>query len=288
MEVRVQMTSSLFLSVTTFIYLLAALCYCGGWLFRNQLAGKIGSLVAWMGLGLLTGGLILRWVESYRLGIGHAPLSNFYESLVFGAWSVVLVYLVMELRYRNRALGVFPLSVAFLAMAYASFSPNVESKIQPLIPALKSNWLIAHVITCFLGYAAFAVACGLGMLYLLKRRSNPKGNPESSLLHRLPSIITLDELIYQNVVFGFLLLSLGIITGSVWANSAWGRYWSWDPKETWSLITWLVYALMLHSRMVRGWHGRRMAWLSIIGFACVLFTYFGVNFLLSGLHSYAQ
>ncbi len=281
------MTSSLFLSVSTFIYLLAALCYCASWLFRHQLAGKIGSLVAWMGLALLTAGLILRWVESYRLGIGHAPLSNFYESLVFGAWSVVLIYLIMEIRYRNRALGVFPLSVAFLAMAYASFSPNVESKIQPLIPALKSNWLIAHVITCFLGYAAFAVACGLGILYLLKRRANPQGNPESSVLHRLPSILTLDELIYQNVVFGFLLLSLGIITGSVWANSAWGSYWSWDPKETWSLITWLVYALMLHSRLVRGWHGRRMAWLAIIGFACVLFTYFGVNFLLSGLHSYA-
>ena len=105
---------------------------------------------------------------------------------------------------------------------------------------------------------------------------------------RLPSVQTLDELIYQNVVFGFLLLSVGIITGSVWANSAWGSYWSWDPKETWSLITWLVYAFMLHSRLIRGWHGRKIAWVSIIGFGCVLFTYFGVNFLLSGLHSYAQ
>jgi cytochrome c-type biogenesis protein CcsB len=250
--------------------------------------GRIATIVAWLGLTVQTAGLILRWVESYRLGIGHAPLSNFYESLVFGAWSVVLVYLVMEIRYRNRALGVFPLAVAFLAMAYASFSPGVESKIQPLIPALKSNWLIAHVITCFLGYAAFAVACGLGMLYLIKRSTNSPNNPGSSILQRLPGVQTLDELIYQNVVFGFLLLSVGIITGSVWANSAWGNYWSWDPKETWSLITWLVYAFMLHARLVRGWHGRKIAWVSIIGFGCVLFTYFGVNFLLSGLHSYAQ
>ncbi|UCG14463.1 MAG: c-type cytochrome biogenesis protein CcsB [Deltaproteobacteria bacterium] len=281
------MTSSLLLSVVTFILLGAALCYCGGWLFRRELLGKIATGIAWMGLIVLTVGLVLRWVESYRLGIGHAPLSNFYESLVFGAWSVVLVYLIMEIRYRSRALGVFPLALAFLAMAYASFSPGMESQIQPLIPALKSNWLIAHVITCFLGYAAFAVASGIGILYLIKCRASASNNPGSSVLRRVPNIKTLDELIYQNVIFGFLLLSVGIITGAVWANSAWGTYWSWDPKETWSLITWLVYALMLHSRLVRGWHGPRMAWLSIIGFACVLFTYFGVNFLLSGLHSYA-
>jgi cytochrome c-type biogenesis protein CcsB len=281
------MTSSLLLSIVTFTYLFAALCYGVSWLFRQEIVGKVASLISWGGLGLLTAGLILRWVESYRLGIGHAPLSNFYESLVFGAWSVVLIYLIMEIRYKNRALGVFPIAVAFLALAYASFSPSVESKIQPLIPALKSNWLIVHVITCFLGYAAFAVACGLGMLYLAKRVKQQSGNPDSGVLQLVPGTQTLDELIYQNVVFGFLLLSLGIITGAVWANSAWGNYWSWDPKETWSLITWLVYALMLHARMVRGWHGRRIAWLSIIGFICVLFTYFGVNFLLSGLHSYA-
>jgi cytochrome c-type biogenesis protein CcsB len=282
------MDSSLLLSIVTFVYLFSALCYCVSWVFRQETAGKIASWVAWLGMIVLAAGLILRWVESYRLGFGHAPLSNFYESLVFGAWSVVLVHLIMEMRYRNRALGVFPMAVAFLAMAYASFSPGVESKIQPLIPALKSNWLIAHVITCFLGYAAFALACGLGLFYLARRRVSPSGNPGATILARLPSAHTLDELIYQNVVFGFLLLSLGIITGSVWANSAWGTYWSWDPKETWSLITWLVYALMLHARLVRGWHGRRVAWLSIVGFACVLFTYFGVNFLLTGLHSYAK
>jgi cytochrome c-type biogenesis protein CcsB len=282
------MSSSLLLSVVTFIYLLAALCYGAGWLFRLKIMGKMGIWVAWSGMSLQGAGIILRWIESYRLGYGHAPLSNFYESLVFGAWSVVLIYLIMEVRYHNRALGVFPLAIAFLATAYASFSPNVESRIQPLIPALKSNWLIAHVITCFLGYAAFAVACGLGILYLIKRATGEPGNPGSTIWQLVPSIQTLDELIYQNVVFGFLLLSVGIITGSVWANSAWGNYWSWDPKETWSLITWLVYALMLHARLVRGWHGRRIAWLAIIGFCCVIFTYFGVNFLLSGLHSYAR
>jgi len=282
------MSSSLVLSLVTFVYLLAALAYGTGWLFRRGVLNRCATWISWLGVGLHGAGMLLRWVESYRMGFGHAPLSNFYESLIFGAWSVVLIYLLMEARYGSRELGVFPLSLAFLTMAYASFSPNVESKIQPLIPALKSNWLIAHVITCFLGYAGFAVASGLGILYLLKGPNQQLDNPGSGIRARIPSIQTLDELMYQNVVFGFLLLTVGIITGAVWANSAWGSYWSWDPKETWSLITWLVYALMLHARLVRGWHGRRIAWLSIIGFSCVIFTYLGVNFLLSGLHSYAR
>ena len=282
------MSSSLLLSLVTFLYLLAALGYGAGWLFRRSVLSRWATWVSWLGVGLNGAGMLLRWVESYRMGFGHAPLSNFYESLVFGAWSVALIYLLMEARYRSRELGVFPLGLAFFTMAYASFSPNVESKIQPLIPALKSNWLIAHVITCFLGYAGFAVACGLGIVYLLKGPNRQPDNPGSGIRARIPDLQTLDELMYQNVVFGFLLLTVGIITGSVWANSAWGNYWSWDPKETWSLITWLVYALLLHARLVRGWHGRRIAWLSIIGFSCVIFTYLGVNFLLSGLHSYAR
>jgi cytochrome c-type biogenesis protein CcsB len=167
-------------------------------------------------------------------------------------------------------------------MAYASLSPNVSDRIQPLIPALKSNWLIAHVFTCFVGYGAFAIAFGVSIMYLLKARE-PQGN--GGLVGRFPSTSVLDELTHQLVMFGFLFLCAGIITGAVWANSAWGRYWGWDPKETWSLITWFVYATLLHARLMRGWRGRRIAYLSIIGFGAVLFTYFGVN-LLPGLHSY--
>jgi len=159
-------------------------------------------------------------------------------------------------------------------------------RIQPLIPALKSNWLIAHVVTCFLGYAAFAVSCGISILYLVRRTASDNPHPKGIAI-MLPTLRHLDEFNYQMIVFGFLWLSLGIITGSVWANSAWGTYWSWDPKETWSLITWLVYAALLHARSMQGWRGKRVAWLSVAGFGCVLFTYFGVNFLLSGLHSYA-
>jgi cytochrome c-type biogenesis protein CcsB len=262
------------------------LLYLTGVIFRLKSILTIGSLVGLATLVVQTAGLALRWRESYALGYGHAPLSNLYESLVFASWAIMLLYLILEYRTRQRSLGVFPSLFAFLAMAYASFSTSVDSKIQPLLPALKSNWLIAHVVTCFLGYAAFAVATGISILFLLKKSQTVGTNP-NAVLAMIPETRQLDELNYQLILFGFLWLSLGIITGSVWANSAWGTYWSWDPKETWSLITWFVYAAMLHARTMQGWRGNRVAWLSLVGFACVLFTYFGVNFLLSGLHSYA-
>ncbi len=277
------MNSSNLLSIVTFVYGLAALLYIAHWLFKRPLPGKLATWTAIIGALGNTAGIILRWVESYRLGVGHAPLSNMYESLIFFSWTIIIVYLFIERRYKNRIIGAFATPFAFLAMAYASLSPNINDRIQPLIPALKSNWLIAHVITCFLGYAGFAVAFGINFMYLLKARDAEK---KSRWLDHFPDTDVLDELTYQVIMFGFLFLSIGIITGAVWANSAWGSYWSWDPKETWSLITWFIYATLLHARLMRGWHGKRIAYLSILGFMAVLFTYFGVN-LLPGLHSYA-
>ena len=171
---------------------------------------------------------------------------------------------------------------AALAMILAEMK---NPAIAPLVPALQSNWLIAHVVTCFIGYAAFAVACGFGVVYLLKDREKAK-NTQGKLLSQLPPLKIIDDIIHKTLIFGFLWLSAGIITGAVWANSAWGTYWSWDPKETWSLITWFIYAAALHFRFTKEWGGQRIAWFSIIGFASVMFTYYGVNFLLSGLHSY--
>jgi len=278
------MNSSAFLSTTTFIYGLAATLYIASWIFKKPFPGKLATWTALVGVAGNTTGIIMRWVESYRLGIGHAPLSNMYESLVFFAWTIVIIYLVLERRYKNAIMGAFATPIAFLAMAYASLSPNVSDRIQPLLPALKSNWLIAHVITCFFGYAAFAIAFSLSLMYLIKQ-SDAEG--KSKLLAHFPKSSVLDELNHQMVTFGFLFLSIGIITGAVWANSSWGTYWSWDPKETWSLITWFVYATLLHARMMRGWHGKRIAYISIVGFIAVIFTYFGVNYL-PGLHSYGS
>ena len=333
------MNNSFILSVTTFVYGFAAFLYLAAWIFKRQTPGVMATWVALIGLIGNTAGILLRWVESYQLGIGHAPFSNLYESLVFFAWTIMLIYLVIERRIGNRIIGAFVTPIACLAMAYASLKPGISSTIQPLIPALKSNWLIAHVIACFIGYAAFAIAFGVSAMYLMKRgRDEDQANwmvfakpvilfaflalfsrvllvrdwisalviaipgclifyalvwlagrlpadTKERLLSLFPEPRVLDDLNYQLIMFGFLFLSVGIITGAVWANSAWGRYWGWDPKETWSLITWFIYATLLHAKMMRGWRGRRIAFMSLIGFAAVLFTYFGVN-LLPGLHSY--
>ncbi len=276
------MNSSVLLSVITFVYAFSAVLYVCHWIFRAELPGKMATWAAIIGgTGNLLG-FVLRWIESYKMGYGHAPLSNLYESLLFFSFAIVSIYLFVEYRYKNRMIGAFAMPIAFLSMAYASLSPNISDRIQPLIPALKSNWLIAHVVTCFLGYAGFAVAFGISIMYIIRQRDS--GNA-SSLASRLPLPEVLDDLTHKMVQFGFLFLSAGIITGAVWANSAWGRYWGWDPKETWSLITWFIYAGLLHARLMRGWHGRKIAYISIIGFMAVLFTYFGVN-LLPGLHSY--
>jgi len=279
------MINTVILSYITFVYFAAFMAYLFMMVMGKDGFGRVATGTTLLALAGHTVAIILRWVESHRLGIGHAPMSNLYESLIFFAWTIALLYLLIEWRTRNRSIGVFATPLAFLAMAYASYSPNINERIQPLVPALKSNWLIAHVITCFFGYAAFGIAFGLSLMYLIKRREPESGG--NMFVRLIPRTPLLDELSYQLILIGFLLLTLGIITGSVWAHSAWGSYWSWDPKETWSLITWLVYAALLHSRLIRGWKGKRIAILSIIGFCCVLFTYFGVNYL-AGLHSYAK
>ena len=279
------MNSSQLLGITTFAYLLSAILYIAIFVFRAKKLGLFATLITAFAFLINTAGIGLRWYESYQVGIGYAPLSNMYESLVFFAWSIAIFYLGLEFKYKNRVLGAFSMPFAYLSMAYASFSPQFDKEIKPLIPALQSNWLIAHVITCFVGYAAFAVACGMGIMYLIKDR-NAKEEEPGSLIASLPDLKLIDDIIHKTILFGFLWLSAGIISGAVWANAAWGTYWSWDPKETWSLITWFVYAATLHARFTRGWGGQRIAWLAVIGFLSVIFTYYGVNFLLSGLHSY--
>lgn len=277
------MDSSQLLGITTFTYLFSTVLYVAIFVFKAERLEKAATVFTAIALLIQTAGIALRWVESYQMGIGHAPLTNMYESVVFFAWTITALYLAIEWKFRTRMIGAFAVPFAFLAMAYASFSSDISKSISPLVPALQSNWLIAHVVTCFIGYAAFAVAAGLGLMYLLKEKSGT-----SSLMERLPPLRILDDITHKTMVFGFIWLSAGIITGAIWANSAWGTYWSWDPKETWSLITWFIYALTLHARYTRGWDGTRIAWLALIGFVSVIFTYYGVNFLLSGLHSYGS
>ncbi|RJR42966.1 MAG: c-type cytochrome biogenesis protein CcsB [Deltaproteobacteria bacterium] len=274
------------------LYLGVGLLFLAAGLWASPALNRWARVLFGAGLAAHSAALLGRWWESYHLALGHtppayfseklrlvilqAPMSNFYESLVFFAWCLPFLAILTFRRYLRDYLGTVVAIAACLLLAYASLG-GVDSRIKPLMPALKSNWLLFHVLTCFLGYASFTLGFGVAILYLVQeKRPRPT----------LPSLPELDRLIYQATVIGFLLLTLGILTGAVWAETAWGRYWSWDPKETWSLITWLVYATLLHARLVKGWQGRRIAWLAVLGFAAVLFTYFGVSFLLPGLHSY--
>ena len=254
--------------------------------FRKPQIGIIATSVTITGFVSQTLAILMRWREFYEIGrmgiLRAAPFTNLYESLVFFVWCLILAYLVIEFRYKNKSFGAFVTPVAGLALAFIDLT-GMNKEIQPLVPALQSNWLTIHVTTCFFGYASFAVSFGISILYLIRDR---EGGEPAGVSRWLPSAPILDEINYKSIVIGFPMLTLGIVTGAAWANYAWGTYWSWDPKETWSLITWFIYAAFLHARLTRDWRGRKTAILSIIGFLAVLFTYFGVNYLLSGLHSY--
>jgi cytochrome c-type biogenesis protein CcsB len=278
------MTNSLLFGISILVYFFAMVLYISYLAFRSEGLGKVATLSLLGGVIVETAAIAMRWYESYQMGIGRAPLTNLYESLAFFAWTIALIYLLLERKFKIRTVGAFVAPFPFIIMAYASLNPN---DIQPLVPALKSNWLIFHVVSCFIGYAAFAVSFGVSILYLYKVRSEHlSAKSAGPFWGFIPASSALDEIGYKTIAIGFPLLTIGIVTGAFWANVAWGTYWSWDPKETWSLIVWLIYAAYLHARITRGWRGKRAAMLSIIGFSATIFCYLGVNLILSGLHSY--
>ncbi|MEW6379093.1 MAG: c-type cytochrome biogenesis protein CcsB [bacterium] len=276
--------SSKFFGAAMIIYIVATLVYATFLAIKSEKIGSLATGTATLGLLIHTAALIVRTVASYRQGIGQPPFTNLYSSMVFFSWAIILTYLILEFKFKQKAIGVFVTPIAFILLAVTTL---LSDQIEPLVPALQSNWLLSHVVTCFFGYAAFAVACGISIMYLVRIYYEERGAGQVGVLQILPSSELLDELAYKAIVIGFPFLTIGIITGAAWANYAWGTYWSWDPKETWSLITWFVYAAFLHARFAAGWKGKRTAVLSIVGFLFVLFTYLGVSWLLPGLHSYA-
>jgi cytochrome c-type biogenesis protein CcsB len=235
--------------------------------------GQAATLVTWLVGAILAAALVARWRAT-----GHAPWSNMWEYTVAFAGGTSLAYAVFERWYGQRSLGAFvqPVVLGLLAAAAAFF----PSDVRPLVPALRNEPLLtAHVAMMVLAYSALSVSFGSAVVYLVQG--------EKSRFSRLPRAAVLDEIGYRAVIVGFPLLALGIALGAYWANSAWGRYWDWDPKETSALATWLVYAAYLHMRGLRGWQGTRSAVLLVVGFLAVLFTYFAVNLWVSGLHSYS-
>jgi cytochrome c-type biogenesis protein CcsB len=228
-----------------------------------------GTLLAYLGLAFISASLVFRTIAS-----GRGPFANMYEFSVAFAWGILVMYAYFERRYQQRALGLVALPIALALLRYAM---TIPSAIDPLVPALQSSLLSVHVAVAIVAYGTFSISFAAAVLYLIQGENGRRG---------LPSHEILDEISYKAVVIGFPFLTLTIVLGAVWAEAAWGTYWSWDPKETASLVTWLIYGAYLHARTVRGWRGKRAAWLLLLGFGATLFTYFG-NLFFGGLHSYS-
>ena len=310
------------------VLLVTMLIYWGGAAFPNlpyfATLGTIGMAVANLSMATL---LASRWLEA-----GYFPLSNLYESLFFLAWGITTMHFIAERMSRSRLVGVVTSPVAMGVTAFAALSLPVEmQQSAPLVPALKSNWVMMHVSVMMLSYSTLMVGSAIAIGFLIVTRGQKvelKGssvgtgsfrdrvkqktvnsNPENAYAtssttsntatlelpqtetitlspERLTLADTLDNISYRVIGLGFPLLTIGIIAGGVWANEAWGSYWSWDPKETWAFITWLVFAAYLHARITRGWQGRKPAILAAVGFVVVWVCYLGVNLLGQGLHSY--
>ena len=273
----IQLGVTLF-KIAFWLYLFATGFYVV-YLFKKDTGiGKIGTLLLAVGFVFHTGSLAVRWSVS-----GHPPFLSFYEYMLSVTWGAALVYLVAELITKNRTYGSFfvPLIEFFTLLTY-----RLPSHMESVMPALRSGWRVPHVGTAILAYSAFALAFVVAIMYLLRERA---GDSETSFWgSRLPALKVLDQTVYRTIAFGFMMQTALVITGAVWAQFAWGRYWGWDPKETWSLITWLIYAAYLHTRVTMGWRGRKSAVVVIVGFLAVIFTFWGCNTLLSGLHSYAE
>ena len=252
--------------------------------------------------------LCSRWVVA-----GYFPLSNLYESLLFLTWTLLTIYLYIELKTKSKLIGAILIPVALLINGFANLTLSPEmQKSSPLVPALQSNWLMMHVSMMLLSYATLIMGSLLCLLFLVISKYKDidlKSIDDSSLplynimldyyeakllspsnemseLGKLKLLQSLDNWSYRIIGLGFPFLTIGIISGGVWANEAWGSYWSWDPKETWALITWLVFATYLHARITKGWEGKKTAILGGLGFFVIWICYLGVNFLGKGLHSY--
>ena len=305
------------------LFVAMLLYWCGVAFPRVSLLPSLGTGAMAVGNLTIATLLIARWIEG-----GYFPMSNLYESLFALAWGITTMHLVAERMSRSPLVGAVTAPIAMAITAFATLTlPGTMQGSEPLVPALKSNWLMMHVSVMLLSYAALLVGALLAIAFLivtqgqaveLKGSSVGTGGFRNVKLHRAeekatPAVLavstggtallesptavtlspqrltladTLDNISYRMIGLGFPLLTIGIIAGAVWANEAWGSYWSWDPKETWALITWLVFAAYLHARITKGWQGRRPALLAATGFVVVWVCYLGVNILGKGLHSY--
>lgn len=260
------------------LYMFSSASYFAYLLIQRDLLQKIGCIL--LLLGWLSQSIVIGWAFA---ATGHMPVHNLHETLSLVAWALAGAYILLYLKLQIKILGVYVAPLAAFVLFGASQFPREIPQPENFTNLLKGFWLIVHIITTFIGYAGFAMACGVGILYLIQEH-NIKTKSRGFFFKRLPSLDLLDMTGYACVVVGFTLLTTGLVTGMAYAKDVWGRFWSWDHKEVWSAITWLFYAALLHERLTVGWRGRRAAIMAIVGFGVLLFTFFGVNFLLKGHH----
>jgi cytochrome c-type biogenesis protein CcsB len=270
------MSISLFY-IALFFYLISTFFYLLHLVARTRFMERIGYI--FLVLAFLTH---LLSTGSRYIQAGYTPITNFHESLSFFALATAAFFLYLRRVFKIDTVGSIILPALSIMLVWAAALPTT---IRPLPPVLRSYWLPAHTMFSFAGNAIFFVSFFISIFYLVLERAI-KRKRFLLLSEKLPSLETLDLINYRCMSYGFPFLTIGIITGSIWAGYAWGSYWSWDPKETWSLITWIVYAILLHNRLTIGWRGRKTAYMMILGFLSIMLTFFGVNLFMGGLHSY--
>jgi cytochrome c-type biogenesis protein CcsB len=261
--------------IAILLLMLSSAAYFSYLFFQRERLQQIGCALMSAAFACQTLVIAVRFVTS-----GHMPVNNLHETLSLVAWALVGVFLVLRFKIPVRILGTYAAPLAAVILLVAAQLP--QETVQPN-NLLKGFWLVVHILAIFSGDAAFTLAAGVGALYLLQERSI-KRKTRGFFFKRLPSLDLLDSSGYACIVTGFTLLTIGLVAGMVYAKFVWGRFWAWDPKEVWSAITWIFYAVLLHERLAVGWRGRRAAVMAIVGFVVLLFTFFGVNFLLQGHH----
>ena len=263
------------LKIALAFYLLSTVLCLIYFVSPKKALGRIYLVITMAGFVCHTGALISDYIRA-----GYLPVTNFQQGASFFSWTIILVFLLLEFRYRLLILGSFIIPIAFTALLYPALA---SQEIRELTPLLRSSWLGIHVTLAFLGDAAFALAFAISIVYILQEYQL-KAHKFGNTFRKLPSLEVLDALNHRVITIGFLLLTLGMITGALWARTSLGSYLQGDPREIWSLITWVIYAALLHGRLTVGWRGRRSAIMAIIGFSVLVFAFIGINSFMSSYH----
>lgn len=277
-------TEAVFLWISVWLYGLGFLAFLYGMVFRKDKGSKWGWHLTMAGFASQTGSMATRWWVT-----GHPPVMGSYENSMLGGWFIILLFTLMRSwQRRMEVIGIVIVPVVILMIGNGAMSNPV---LTPLSPPYQSNWLWFHVFFAWVAYGAFCIGAGLGAMYLVKERRDktrelrPKAEDgRIHLLDRLPDLHVINDLTLKIIIFGFIALTVEMGAGAIWAYGLWGRYWGWDPIETWSLITWLTYGTYIHLGVTLGWKGRRMAWLAIFAIIFEFITFGGIGYL-GGIHT---